>query len=173
MIAAWGVQTSWNRLLQGPIANAAGRLASANRRQPTHGPNPRLLTPQNSTRAYFSHSLDRFYDGRPPMTFSRHYLAQQAALEAVDLAEVQGCRRAHNQLGFAYQVGFVRLLNRFPKQEPSEVLDELLLFTGMQLGVASSRRPTCAGDPTASAVFNYLSLQRGSTRVRRPGRRSL
>ena len=46
------------------------------------------------------------------MTFSRHYLAQRATLDAVDFAEVQGCRRAHNQLGFAYQVGFVRLLNR-------------------------------------------------------------
>ena len=46
------------------------------------------------------------------MTFSRHHLAQRATLDAVDLAEVQGCRRAHNQLGFAYQVGFVRLLNR-------------------------------------------------------------
>ena len=45
------------------------------------------------------------------MTFSRHYLAQRATLDAVDLVEVQGCRRAHNQLGFAYQVGFVRLLN--------------------------------------------------------------
>ena len=45
------------------------------------------------------------------MTFSRHYLAQRATLDAVDLAEVQGCCRAHNQLGFAYQVGFVRLLN--------------------------------------------------------------
>ena len=33
------------------------------------------------------------------MTFSRHYLAQRATLDAVDLAEVQGCRRAHNQLG--------------------------------------------------------------------------
>ena len=80
------------------------------------------------------------------MTFSRHYLAQRATLNAVNLAEVQGCRRAHNQLGFAYQVGFVRLLNRFPKQEPFEVLDELLLFTGMQLGVDSTlieeyRRP--------------------------------
>ena len=74
----------------------------------------------------------------PPMTFSRHYLAQRATLDAVDLAEVQGCRRAHNQLGFAYQVGFVRLLNRFPKQQPFEVLDELLLFTGMQLGVNST-----------------------------------
>ena len=72
------------------------------------------------------------------MTFSRHYLAQRATLDAVDLAEVQGCRRAHNQLGFAYQVGSVRLLNRFPKQEPFEVLDEFLLFTGMQLGVNST-----------------------------------
>ena len=72
------------------------------------------------------------------MTFSRHYLAQRATLDAVDLAEVQGCRRAHNQLGFAYQVGFVRLLNRFPKQEPFEVLDELLLFTSVQLGVDST-----------------------------------
>ena len=72
------------------------------------------------------------------MTFSRHYLAQRATLDAVDLAEMQGCRRAHNQLGFAYQVGFVRLLNRFPKQEPFEVLDELPLFTGVQLGVDST-----------------------------------
>ena len=72
------------------------------------------------------------------MTFSRHYLAQRVTLDAVDLAEVQGCRRAHNQLGFAYQVGFVRLLNRFPKQEPFEVLDELLLFTSVQLGVDST-----------------------------------
>ena len=72
------------------------------------------------------------------MTFSRHHLAQRVTLDAVDLAEVQGCRRAHNQLGFAYQVGFVRLLNRFPKQEPFEVLDELLLFTSVQLGVDST-----------------------------------
>ena len=39
------------------LATLSGRMASANRRQPTHGPNPRPLTPQNSTRAYFSHSL--------------------------------------------------------------------------------------------------------------------
>ena len=71
------------------------------------------------------------------MTFSRHQLAQRTTLDAVDLAEVHRCRRAHNQLGFAYQVGFVRLLNRFPQQEPFEVLDELVLFTGVQLGVDS------------------------------------
>ena len=45
LIAAWGVQTSWNRPPPRACCNAAGRMASANRRQPTHGPNPRLLTP--------------------------------------------------------------------------------------------------------------------------------
>jgi hypothetical protein len=27
------------------------------------------------------------------------------------------CRRPHNRLGFAYQVAFVRLFDRFPQQE--------------------------------------------------------
>ena len=57
LIATWGVQTSWNRPPR-TCCNASGRMASANRRQPTHGPNPRPLTPQNSTRSYFSHSLE-------------------------------------------------------------------------------------------------------------------
>ena len=61
------------------------------------------------------------------MTFSRHHLTQRATLDTVDLAEVLGSRRTHNQLGF------IRLLNRFPKHEPLEVLDELLLFTDVQL----------------------------------------
>ena len=46
--------------------NASGRMASANRRQPTHGPNPRPLTPQNSTRSYFSHSLERLCNTPAP-----------------------------------------------------------------------------------------------------------
>ena len=40
VIAAWGVQTSWNRPPRA-CCNASGRMASANRRQSTHGPNPR------------------------------------------------------------------------------------------------------------------------------------
>ena len=46
-------------------------MASANRRQSTHGPNPRLLTPQNSTRAYFSHSLERLCNDPAPDVFSK------------------------------------------------------------------------------------------------------
>ena len=41
----------------------------------------------------------------------------------------------HNRLGFGYQVGFVRLLNRFPAQQPFELIDELLTFVGVQLAV--------------------------------------
>ena len=42
---------------------------AANRRQSTHGPNPRLLTPQKSTRAYFSHSLERLCNDPAPDGF--------------------------------------------------------------------------------------------------------
>ena len=52
--------------------------------------------------------------------------------DAVDLTEVQGCRRAYNQLGFAYQVG--RLLNRFAKNG---------FYRANRISVGSSRVHTC------------------------------
>ena len=42
--------------------------------------------------------------------------------------EVAKCRREHNRLGFAYQIGFARLFNRFPAQQPLEINNELLSF---------------------------------------------
>jgi hypothetical protein len=56
-------------------------------------------------------------------SFSRAQMVRDATLSAADLAEVAKCRRAHNRLGFAYQVGFVRLFNRFPAQQPLEICD--------------------------------------------------
>ena len=53
--------------------------------------------------------------------FSRAQLVREASLTVVDLAEVEKCRRHHNRLGFAYQVGFVRLLQRFPTRRPLEI----------------------------------------------------
>jgi hypothetical protein len=41
-------------------------------------------------------------------------MVREASLTAADLTEVAKRRRDHNRLGFAYQVGFVRLFNRFP-----------------------------------------------------------
>jgi len=44
------------------------------------------------------------------------------------------CRRSHNRLGFAHQVAFVRLFDRFPKQQPFEVTDELVRLCAAQIG---------------------------------------
>lgn len=72
-------------------------------------------------------------------SFSREQVVRDASLTEVDLAEVTKCRRDHNRLGFAYQVGFVRLFHRFPTQQPLEVCDELLHFVALQLGIDEAR----------------------------------
>src|SRR3954468_1656953 len=68
-----------------------------------------------------------------PLAFSRRQMVREATLTEADLDEIARCRRDHNRLGFAYQVGFVRLFNRFPAQQPLEICDELLSFVAMQL----------------------------------------
>jgi hypothetical protein len=45
----------------------------------------------------------------------------------------------HNRLGFAYQIGFARLFNRFPAQQPLEINDELLSFVAVQMNIDSDR----------------------------------
>src|SRR3954451_615155 len=70
-----------------------------------------------------------------PLSFARGQLVREASLTAADLAEVGKCRRDPNRLGFAYQIGFVRLFSRFPDQQPLEVCDELLSFIAMQLNI--------------------------------------
>jgi TnpA family transposase len=70
-----------------------------------------------------------------PLSFSRRQMVREASLTEVDLVEVEKCRRGHNRLGFAYQIGFVRLFNRFPAQQPLEICDELLSFVAMQLNI--------------------------------------
>jgi TnpA family transposase len=66
-------------------------------------------------------------------------MVREASLTEADLIEVAKCRREHNRLGFAYQVGFVRLFHRFPAQQPLEVCDELLNFVALQLGIDEAR----------------------------------
>ena len=53
--------------------------------------------------------------------------------------EVAKCRRDHNRLGFAYQIGFARLFSRFPAQQPLEINDELLSFVAVQMNIDSER----------------------------------
>jgi TnpA family transposase len=60
-------------------------------------------------------------------------LVREATLTEADLEQVRQRRRDYNRLGFAYQVAFVRLFNRFPKQVPLEVSRELLVYVSIQV----------------------------------------
>ena len=73
------------------------------------------------------------------LSFSRGQMIREASLTEADRVEVAKCRRDHNRLGFAYQVGFVRLFHRFPAQQPLEIYDELLNFVSLQLGIDETR----------------------------------
>src|SRR3954454_21578055 len=79
--------------------------------------------------------LVRLGPSMTPLSFSRRQMVREASLTEGDLVEVEKCRRGHNRLGFAYQIGFVRLFNRFPAQQPLEICDELLSFVAMQLNI--------------------------------------
>jgi Domain of unknown function (DUF4158) len=58
--------------------------------------------------------------------FSRDQLKRAASLTEEDFAHLSKCRHPHNRLGFGYQVAFVRLLGRFPQQQPFELFEELV-----------------------------------------------
>ena len=68
----------------------------------------------------------------------RSQLIASAKLTEEDIIEVLKSRRSYNRFGFAYQIGFVRLMNRFPAQTPLEIIEDLLTFTKVQLGIDSS-----------------------------------
>ena len=68
-----------------------------------------------------------------PYPYSRRELTRDAALTPADFEQIKRRRGDANRLGFAYQIGFVRLLNRFPAQQPFELIDELLSFTAIQI----------------------------------------
>ncbi len=65
----------------------------------------------------------------------RAKLLELGKLTFSDLKQVRRCRRPHNRLGFAYQVAFVRLENRFPTLQPFELLDDLVTFVAVQTDI--------------------------------------
>jgi hypothetical protein len=74
------------------------------------------------------------------------------------------CRRPHNRLGFAYQVAFVRLFDRFPQQQPFELLEELVCFSAAQVGLDAGlielyrkRQPTISEHQ--QTIADYLRLR--------------
>jgi len=67
--------------------------------------------------------------------YSQQDLIQHATLTEKDIDQIKRCRRSHNRIGFAYQIGFVRLKNRFPTQQPLEIALDLANYAGVQLNI--------------------------------------
>jgi TnpA family transposase len=91
-------------------------------------------------------------------------LFAQTPLSIEDMAYIEQCRGEHNRLGFAYQLTFVRLFNRFPVQEPLELAEDIITFATIQLGIPSEhitvygkRRPTVSEHQ--DIIRDYLHLK--------------
>jgi len=73
------------------------------------------------------------------MLHAVHYphelIAERVIFTPADHALIARCRGAYNRLGFAYQLGFVRLTGRFPAQQPLEMLDELLVYVAHAVAI--------------------------------------
>ena len=91
--------------------------------------------------------------------YTREQLTEEAQLTTEGLEQIQQRWRDYSRLGFAYQLAFVRLLNRFPVQQPFEVIDEILTYVSIQLDI-----------PTA-AIADYsrrrMSISEHQERIRR------
>jgi len=99
--------------------------------------------------------------------YSHEQLTSLAKFVREDIKQINLCRRQHNRLGFGYQLSFVRLLNRFPVQQPLEILNDILNFVSIQLNIPSERiSDYTQRQPTISAhqetIRSYLGLQQFS-----------
>jgi len=72
-------------------------------------------------------------------SFNRALLTQLDNLSEEERQWIFQCRRDINQLGFCYQLIFVKVFNRFPRQEPLEIVEDILTFASFQLGISSER----------------------------------
>ena len=95
---------------------------------------------------------------------SRPRLVRDATFLEADRREIALRRGSHNRLGFAYQVAFVRVLGRFPRQAPLEIDGEILRFAALQLGAdAETIHAYARRQQTVSAhqrrIGQYLRLR--------------
>jgi len=62
-------------------------------------------------------------------------LIEAGTLSQEDFSYIYQCRGPSNKLGFAYQLIFVRLSNTLPKQDPFEIIDDMVSYALAQLGI--------------------------------------
>ena len=99
------------------------------------------------------------------LSFSHEQLVRRAKFRTEDFEFINTRRRVHNRLGFAYQLAFVRLANRFPTQQPFEVVEDILTFVSLQLDISADliqdyqrRRETITEHQPQ--IVDYLGLRR-------------
>lgn len=95
---------------------------------------------------------------------TRKELIRYASLTHQDIEQIHQCRRDYNRLGFGYQIGVVRFFNRFPTQQPLEIIPDLLTFISVQLQIDENlinqyqrRRQTISQHQVR--IKDYLKLQ--------------
>jgi TnpA family transposase len=101
---------------------------------------------------------------------SHEQLVKTATFSGQDLEQIAHCRLDYNRLGFGYQLAYVKQLNRFPLQEPLEVIENILAHASSQLGIAreeihryGSRRPTITEHQ--EKIRHYLNLRHFSDSI--------
>lgn len=97
--------------------------------------------------------------------YTQEQLVNVAHFSNKDIELVGKCRRQYNRIGFGYQLAFVRILNRFPINQPFEIFEDILTYTSVQLSIPkenissySGRRQTI--DEHRQRIREYLGLQR-------------
>jgi hypothetical protein len=96
--------------------------------------------------------------------FSHALILQYAAFSRDDKQLIAKRRGQHNQIGFAYQLAFVRIAFRFPMQNPLEIVNELLVYVSVQLNIKkdamaiyAQRRQTITEH--RKAIMQHLELK--------------
>ena len=106
--------------------------------------------------------------------YSHEQIIQAGQFTPEDMIEILQRRRGQNRLGFAYQMAFVRLVNRFPTQQPLEVLPELLTYVGLQLGIKTEAINLYdKRQPTITEHRQDITLYEGLRRFEEAGRQLL
>lgn len=100
-----------------------------------------------------------------PATLSETDVRQHFYLTQADLAAVSQQRRDSNRLGWAVQLGLVRLMGYLPEDWPQQVPRPLVQFVGQQLGTAPEALATY-GERAATRsehlqqVLTYLGFRK-------------
>src|SRR6266571_4953387 len=96
------------------------------------------------------------------LLYPRELIAARVVFTPADHAQIALCRGAHNRLGFAYQMAFLRLTGRFPNQQPLELLPDVLAFVASELALAPTVMEAYAQrQATVSAHQEQIRLHLG------------